>query len=533
MAAADTGSPLRQGERPEYSIKGPFGGVQSEVAVEEVGQYGFRDLRNMILRRGVAATRPGIETIDPMPDPQEPINGIFSFFNAAGEKISGIITPTRLLQWQGGWVLIAPAAGVSPLSGSADDLFNWAVVGHKLCFSQGVDKVKIWDGLTLTYTESVNSAPARYLAEVRGRLVIAHTLEGAGTFATQRVRWSAPGDPTDFTSFLAGQVDLFNSMGPITGILSMFQSGYIWQKAGIIQMVPTGQSIKPFDFVPMSTNSKGNYFPYSLAGYGEDKAPYIGQDNVYVFNGNSSDPIGDFPIQGSRLRVGARNRIFGDLLTSSAKAVHSALTTTLGGEPYNAYWIFIPAVGVWVFNFDEFNWTFFDYDGITQRAGMFLRSNDVRIMDLVGDIASQSWTPSTLEANVGQVETLLLGFEDGKSGIHNFSIPVERPWVAKTAPLVLGDKRHDKTLNGVRVVWTDIGPTQFFVKVTTDTDFDGQRKPVQGGKGSGEPIISFLPFKLTGQAITIQILGDPNQPLVVSEITPIYTTGMEHRAERV
>ena len=99
---------VRTEEFLEAPITGPFGGVQSELPLTEIEQYGFVDCRNFLLRKGFASMRPGWTALPAFPVPaNEPINGIADFFNINGQHIQAVLTPTRLLQFiAGNWVNI-------------------------------------------------------------------------------------------------------------------------------------------------------------------------------------------------------------------------------------------------------------------------------------------------------------------------------------------------------------------------------------------------------------------------------------------
>src|SRR5258708_24158087 len=320
-------------ELDEFSNVGPFGGVQSEVPLDQVEQFGQIDILNMLLRKSICETRPGFTTLPPLPAPtNEDIVGIADFYTNAATRIQTIMTLTRLIKWDPvgqTWVVIPPGSGA--LTGGTANLFTWAVVNNILCFCQGVDNLKGWNGIAATFTDlSVNAFPAKYLMELETHLVTAYTIE-IGTPHTQRVRWSGSGDPTDWTSPSSGTNDILGDLGPITGAVKIFQTGYIFHQWGVTQMIPTGIGTNPFQFVPLTTRARGNTVPYSLAAAGEEFACYIGKDNIYKFNGTNSEPIGDRPMQNNK-RFGARSRIFQDLSNVDPRSVVGYVSDTINGQ---------------------------------------------------------------------------------------------------------------------------------------------------------------------------------------------------------
>lgn len=513
---------LRETELPEFPLRGPFGGIQSEVSPDEIEQLGFYDCVNVTLRKSNVTVRTSYNALTAMPNPQEPINGIADFFTNTGARVQVIITPTRLLKWDGAandWVVIT-----GTLTGAITDLFSWTVVNHKLLFSQGVDKVQLWDGITAGFADaSVNAVPARYAIELATHVLVADTIEGGNRFH-QRVRWTGSGDPTDWISFNAGVRDNIGDLGPITGLVKLYQTGYAFHQWGITQIIPTGIGTKPFDFQPISANKRGCICPFSIAPYGEFHAPYVGGDNIYLFNGTESIPIGDAPIDGNR-RVGARRRIMGELLQADFGRVYGYTTAAINGNDFNAYWLSIPGGNTWVYNFDENNWTRWVFNKTVRSIGRFAKAGQVRIIDLVGLISEQQWTPATL-TNTNPFDGVLLGFTDGTPGYVDFTNYSEQSWSISSGQLVMGDRRHSKTIERFRLIIQDLGSVTFDVTVTNER---GQTKTqsVTLGTGSGLSLMTILPFKINGMFLRWTVSGSAAAKASFVEFTPIYAVGGE------
>src|ERR1700690_360146 len=262
---------LRQDEQPEFPTVGPFGGIQSEVTPGRVESLGFLDAMNIMFRKAGAYTRPQVYLL---PAVNGALVGVADFYDVNGSRHQVVMTPTSMFQWDTGTgAFDEQVTGV--LTGSAAQLFTSAVVADQLLFCQGVDVVQVWNGITAGFGPvSGTAVPAKYLAELDFSLLACNTIE-SGQSATQRVRWTGAGNPADWTSFAAGQVDLFNDLGPITGVSKLYQQAYIWQQWGITQVIPTGQAAAPWDFIPMGVKAKGCIIPHSLASFGEDIACYV------------------------------------------------------------------------------------------------------------------------------------------------------------------------------------------------------------------------------------------------------------------
>ncbi len=514
----------QKNELPEFPHRGPFGGVFSEMPLDAIEGLGFADALNVVFRKGQATVRPAWTALIAMPNPQEPIVGIADFYTSGAVRVQVIITPTRLLKWDGAaqnWVVIT-----GTLTGTASNLFSTAVVNSKLLFCQGVDKVKLWDGVSASFADaSVNAVPARYLMELDTHLVVADTFEAATRFP-QRIRWTGAGDPTDWTSPNAGVQDILGDLGAINNVIKLYQTGFAHHQRGISQIIPTGIGIRPFDVRPLTSRARGLYAPYSSAAYGEEFEFYVGKDNVYMFNSVSSTGIGDAPMQGGR--AGARKRIMAELAGADLSTVVGFVSSGVNGNDYNAYFLVIPTASTWVYNIDEGNWTRFTFTKTVKTIGSFFRAGIPRIMDLIGTIADQTWSSATLTPT-NPFDGILLGFSDGTPGFIDFTSFSEQAWSITSGQGPCGDRRHQKTLKKFRLLFLDNGQITFTVTVTSET---GQTQSVSFKAGTGSGLVRSvllaglsLPFYYLRWAVS----GDTAVPASFIEFTPIYDIGGEQR----
>lgn len=520
-------------ELQEFSNTGPFGGIQSEVPLDQIEQFGQIDIFNMALRKSNAETRSGYTILPPYPAPaNEDTTGIADFYTAAATRVQVVMTLTRVLRWDAAtqdWILVVGG----PLTGGPFDLFTWSVVNDILCFCQGVDNIQAYNGIVDTFAEvSADAFPAKYLMELETHLVSAYTIE-AGTPHTQRVRWSGAGDPTDWTSPSSGLNDILGDLGPITGAVRIFQTGYIFHQWGITQMIPTGIGTNPFRFVPITTRARGNTVPYSLAPSGEEFACYIGKDNVYKFNGTNSEPIGDKPIQGNK-RVGARSRIFQDLSNVDPRSVVGYVSDTINGQVFPAYWILMPGQNgntiIWIYNLDEQNWARFTFTGIISTLGRFFKDQFVRWLDLIG-----TWADQTLDwdefAGINPFDSVLLAFNNGVDGDFDFKSVSEQDF-GMTGVFLMGDVRHSKTIKKFRVTIFDNGPVTLTVSLSNAA---GQTvsQTVTMGSNSGKDISQVLTLSITGIRINWSITGEAGQDLTLVEFAPMFNFAGEQRGGAV
>lgn len=514
----------RSDELPDIAWRGPFGGIQTEVPLDDVEDIGFADCLNIMFKHSQAFPRPPANPLPLIPNPQEPWVGVADFFTVAGNRVQVALTPTRLLQWTGGgWVVIP---GV--LTGGAGDLFTWSVVAGKLYFCQGVDKVKMWDGVAGAFVDAAAAAvPGKYLFELDNHLVVCNTIEG-GLSAPQRIRWTGIDDGTDWVSFEAGQMDLFNDLGPITGGVKLYQSGFVFHQWGITQLVITGNGLAPFYRIPLSAHSKGCICPHSLAAFGEDMAAYVSKDNVYVFDGSNSEPIGERPLQGPR-RIGAWGGIVVDLLASNLDTVFGYISTSINGQRLKAYWLFTN-VSIWLYNFDEGNWTRLSYSqGMPTIAGTFDKQAQIRIMDLIGTIQQQNWSPANL-TGANPLDSMFIGFDGGEPSIVDFTGVCEQDAYIESGQCYFGDRRHSKSVKRFLIKFVDQGPVSFTLTVTNE---DGQSvtKTRIYGSNTGKVIRRQIAVNISGEDITWKLTIPAGQPTKLVEIRPVFDIGGETRTK--
>jgi len=543
---ANRAQQARSEEQQEFPIVGPFAGILSEMSPGRIERYGgFLDLNNIMLQDGRADVRPGWTALTAMPNPQESIMGVADFFDNKGARHQVIFTPTRMLLWNGAAATWTVVAGV--LNGTVDTPIDWAVVNYKLCFSQGVNKVQVWDGNSGNFAvASANAVAAKYMMELSTYLLVANTVE-AGTPFPQRIRYTSPGDTSDWISLSAGVEELINDLGPINHLVKLYQSGYAIHQLGITQIIPTGNGLNPFNFVPISSNNHGTPYPNAVGHQGGELACFPGSDNVYMFDGTTVTPIGDMKVSGSRDRLGARDRILTDLQSVLPNKVYGYISTFVGTSYFNAYWLAIPGISTWAFNFDEQNWTRFSYNKQISTIGRFNKSGVPRIMDLSGPILGQNWSPLTL-AGVNPLDGILLGFNDGTPAYVDFTNVSELPWSITSGQHFFGDLRHQKNVKKFRIVVFDRGQIQFTLTVTgvvypviqpaldangnpisTNQTSSSQTKVITMGNGSGQEISRVVEFAVPGQYITWKITGAANVPASFVEITPIFDIGGEQR----
>lgn len=523
MPAAKDREQLRSEELQEFPMTGPFGGIQSELPPTQIESLGFSDARNILFRKGTAYARPSFDILPALPSPaNEPILAVPSFFNSDGVFVQCLITQTRLFQYiSGTWQQIT-----GPSFTVGTNYFAWDVLNYKLCFSEGLDNLFVWDGVSSSYTQIASAQPFQYIAEIGLHLF------GINPGFPQRYYWSGEGDPTDWSSVSSGLNDNINSLGNINGIKKIGQYGFGFHHFGIVQIVPTGIGTDPFAFYTIVTHKPSVQAPWSLAGFtyqGQEFAAFLSDDNVYIFNGTGLTPIGDRPLDDKGRRFGARSRILADMCAATPGKVYGFVTTAINGQVFNAYWLVFPTISVWVYNFDEGNWSVFNYSNTINCLGTFVKRSTLRIMDLVGTIAGQSWSPATLAASTNLLAPgLAFGFNNGVVGLTDFTIPSEQPCSATSGKLIFGDRRHKHVIKKFRLSVLDQGAVTYSIQITNEEGYS-QTQTFTLGNGSGDELNYIASFSISGLRFQYVVSWPANQLGAFTELAPLYDFSGEQR----
>lgn len=189
----------------------------------------------------------------------------------------------------------ATYSDVSRTSGGAysagtDEQWNFTQFGRNVYATNFNDNIQAFTmGSSSNFAALAGSPPrARYLAIVKNDFLVLANL----STATYRVQWSPQGNPagtwgTD-PATLADYQDLSSEWGFIRQIVGG-QYGTIFQEKAITRMTFVGSPLA-FVFDQLETN-KGTQAPGSVCKVG-NSIFYLGLDGFYMFNGQSSEPIG-------------------------------------------------------------------------------------------------------------------------------------------------------------------------------------------------------------------------------------------------
>lgn len=167
---------------------------------------------------------------------------------------------------------------------------------NKLYFSNG-NTLYFIDGLGTTVVQTATSVcGGLYITSLANSLILAYTLEGSAIYP-QRVRWSAPNQPTEWdptSNVGAGFNTLQDLADGISGLANIGTNAYIFSPNNITVMSPTGNNQLPFTFDHLwfSPKGVGCAFPQSLSSYG-GTVGFVSTENIYLLKLNGIQGIGD------------------------------------------------------------------------------------------------------------------------------------------------------------------------------------------------------------------------------------------------
>jgi hypothetical protein len=179
-----------------------------------------------------------------------------------------------------------------------------------------------------------------------------------------------------------------------------------------------------------------------------------------------------------------------------------------------------------MYNFDEKNWSRFQYQKKISTIGTFFPANLIRIMDLIGTISDQAWTPATL-GDMNPYDAVMLGCVDGTPALVDFTNTSEEAW-SINGVCVFGDVRHRKTMTKFRLSFIDNGQITFTLTVRNKA---GQvaTATCTSGTGTGQVMSVVLGFKINGIRLYWEVSGNAGVPAHFVEFAPIYDIGGEQR----
>lgn len=227
--------------------------------------------------------------------------GAAGFVSSAGNTNFFAGDATKLYNLVSGgatWANVSKAGGYSTASDGQwhFETFNNVVLATN--FTSAIQAFTL--GSSTLFADLAAAAPkAKYIAVAKGFLLAGYTNDASFGVQPQRVWWSAQNVPTSWPtpgSVSAAQLqssynDLFGQGGKVTGLVGNLGTAdaAAFMEHAVWRMNYVGPPLT-FDFLP-AEGVRGTSAPNSIVQYG-NLVYYLGEDGFYVFDGTSSQPIG-------------------------------------------------------------------------------------------------------------------------------------------------------------------------------------------------------------------------------------------------
>lgn len=376
--------------RPKTKIvRTPFLGINKRVDPLQLNEQYFLEARNVDFYLDGIKKRIGyLEFCDhPATDP---IIRLCNYFFSTGYYLLGF-TKTKLTKYD---VASNSFQQIGTNTYSSTTYLCYDIGFNSIFFTNYIDRVKYWNvtmsdfadvpGLNDAEPGQVDVIKVKCLSVFSNFLVIANTVEN-GNYYTTRVRWSRYGDFT-----------LWKNNPDGTGMAGYFDLQA--ESTGIVQLIPLGNLLlvckpdaiygmrfvgTPYIFVVEKLiDDIGLIAPFGYTYY-LNNLVFVGNDNIYMFNGSTLTPIGD----------NIANYFFNTLNTNRINSVR------MFSDPVkHLVYLFYPTSNAdddycdrcLVFNTELKSWTIYDIDLIDITVGK-------KSTDWTWDTTAQSWD-STVRA---------------------------------------------------------------------------------------------------------------------------------------
>lgn len=307
-----------------YPIQNIGGGVNQLLDATAIPDNFASDARNVTFFRQIVTKRTGFENFGNAVSGT--VQKIFDFFEISRVKHTMLGSTAGVYEYDPNtntWVNRAN------IQGFLDQIPTWEVFNGQLVYANGRAPLQIWDGTTSSMTPITgNGAPdtGRYVMGYLNRLLVGSPVV-TGTSRPYRVMWSDFNRPTIFNSGDAGAVELIDTDDPIMGLTRISTYGVLVRRYSVWLILPT--DAPAFYRFEKRVDRIGCIAPGSI-----QTTPmgviYLGDDNLYMFNGVSSAPVGN-----------ALRNIF---VNSINKAAVGQCVSTIDVSK-SEYWLSIPVFG--------------------------------------------------------------------------------------------------------------------------------------------------------------------------------------------
>ncbi len=172
-------------------------------------------------------------------------------------------------------------------------------------FADPVQEISIGGGAAGAFADLITSTlkpKAKHIGIVRDFVTLGHTNDTTDGVRPNRVWWSAIGDEKDFDPDATTQSDYADlpTGGWVQRVVGGAEYGVVFQENLIRRMEYVG-SPAIFD-LPAADRKRGTPIPNSVISFGRNIF-YISEEGFFVFNGSSSEPIGNSRVDNEFWRI--------------------------------------------------------------------------------------------------------------------------------------------------------------------------------------------------------------------------------------
>jgi len=344
-----------------------------------------------------------------------------------------------------------PGSGVVATSGNScieivklsgtDDKHVFAVTvpwNDELVFTNGIEVPHYYDPISAT-VKLVQNLPSsgdticESITLFDSSLFLIKTAEGGSNF-NQRIRWSDKADYTNWTTGVAGFIDLLDSSDDVRQARKLGPHLIVYRSRSIVRGTITNNALKRFQWDTMVT-AQGIISSSAYADIG-DKHLVVGENKIYIYKGGFDiQEVGEgieallFGIE-AEMAEDQGHRIFSVYIKDS-NDVLIFFQTGSGSFPDKCLRWHGDLNGVW---------TTREFNDPMQGFGESVDSTAFTWDDLVGSWEVQTWKWNS-SAIVGTSRTILLCASDGQVEEYDF-ITADDDGVAKTFTLETPDFSH-------------------------------------------------------------------------------------------
>jgi len=495
--------PPRQPRLQQLVQACPFGGVNLELPPWRIEDKDFQNIANFFCTEKDLRTRPepfftavSANAINGQIDGYD-IDGIRHFLLATKTKAYGYIGTN----WQ---------ELTGTLTATDLNLYTGTSLQGMILFANGVDKIKLWDGVSGAFTdENVNAPIAKFVTTFGNRVIAGFTVEGGNPFP-QRIRWTVDSFPQDWVNVGSGFQDIIEGTDPLTGLVVLTNRLVMFFPERIVFADRTFDALNPFTFINYSKEGVGNICPYSLAQWG-NICCFVGRDDVYMFDAQTHQRIGNK----------ARKAILNDIYQGNFDLVMGGITDSTAGRDFLTYWLILPNGAIWTYDFGTQAWTRQYFTGRKATSvGRFKTIHGVRIIDLVGTIAQQNWIINLAGSQIS-ADNLTLGFSNGQIGELDYSEVINDTWVlGPSKEFDYGQSAWNKTLKRIQFVYRDLGVGQAELTLSNEFGNTVVLTVSFGVLGTGTIKNKIIDFTLSGTRLSWTLTG--NFPIAIQEVIHSY-----------